>query len=358
MARVSYADVVKTFGETEVIKRLSLDMADGEFVAYVGPSGCGKTTLLRLLSGLETVTSGRIFIGEREVTDLSPKARNVAMVFQNYALYPHMTVAENIGFGLRVRGVDRAERDRTVRRTAEILEIGALLERKPRELSGGQRQRVAMGRAIVREPDVFLMDEPLSNLDAQLRAQMRSEIRQLHRRLGATMVYVTHDQVEAMTMADRIVVLRGGVIQQVGHPDALFERPANRFVAGFIGTPAMNFLDVADTGGPTVEGAALPDLLAGAAEIGVRPQDLHLLEDEAPAMVAWEARVDLVEPLGGETVLHLTRGGAAVRLRHPGPARAAVGQIRRIGFHPADAHAFDAEGRALDGTRGRVAALA
>ncbi|MEL7346866.1 MAG: ATP-binding cassette domain-containing protein, partial [Pseudomonadota bacterium] len=206
MARVSYADVVKTFGETEVIKRLSLDMADGEFVAYVGPSGCGKTTLLRLLSGLETVTSGRIFIGEREVTDLSPKARNVAMVFQNYALYPHMTVAENIGFGLRVRGVDRAERDRTVRRTAEILEIGALLERKPRELSGGQRQRVAMGRAIVREPDVFLMDEPLSNLDAQLRAQMRSEIRQLHRRLGATMVYVTHDQVEAMTMADRIVV--------------------------------------------------------------------------------------------------------------------------------------------------------
>ena len=346
MASIRYRDVVKAFGEVEVIPGLSLDIADGEFVAYVGPSGCGKTTLLRLLSGLEPVTSGRIHIGQRDVTALSPKARNVAMVFQNYALYPHMTVAENIGFGLRVRGVARADRDQSVRKAAALLGLDELLGRKPRELSGGQRQRVAMGRAIVREPDVFLMDEPLSNLDAQLRNQMRTEIRSLHRRLGATMTYVTHDQIEALTMADRIVVLNKGVIQQVGTPDELYARPANRFVAGFIGTPAMNFLPVSTRDGSRViAGATLPDGLASANEIGIRPQNLNLLPGVTAGQVSWEAAVEMIEPMGGEMLIHLCAGGHPVRLRQEGSAPVAVGQTVRVGFDPAEAHAFDTSGQ-------------
>ncbi|MEM7753404.1 MAG: ABC transporter ATP-binding protein [Pseudomonadota bacterium] len=345
MARIHYGDVTKSFGPVEVIRQLTLEVADGEFVAYVGPSGCGKTTLLRLLSGLETVSGGTIRIGGRDVTHASPKERNVAMVFQNYALYPHMTVAENIAFGLRVRGVDRAARMAKAKEAADTLGLGDLLQRKPRELSGGQRQRVAMGRAIVREPDVFLMDEPLSNLDAQLRGQMRSEISALQRRLGATMVYVTHDQVEAMTMADRIVVLNHGEIQQVGAPEDLYQRPANRFVAGFIGTPMMNFLPVVvEDGARRVAGSPLPDRLADAAEIGVRPQALQFA-DHAAGLISWEAEVALVEPLGGETLVHLTSGGGNVRLRHEGVARVGVGKRVRVGFDPASAHLFDATGR-------------
>ena len=350
MAQLSYDRVSKSFGDTPVIKELSLTVADGEFVAYVGPSGCGKTTLLRLLAGLERVTAGRIHIGQRNVTDVSPKERGVAMVFQNYALYPHMSVAQNIGFGLRVRGVSRAERDAAVKRAASLLELDGLLDRKPRELSGGQRQRVAMGRAIVRQPEVFLMDEPLSNLDAQLRNQMRAEIRALHRRLETTMVYVTHDQIEAMTMADRIVVLKDGVIQQAGSPDDLFERPANAFVATFIGTPQMNLLPATGCdGGIALPGGALVPASDKAAQVGIRPQHLTLVNGEAGPPVKWDARVELVEPLGGETLLHLRTGHQTVRLRHPGPSRTAIGEEVRIGFDPDQAHFFDAAGAATRG---------
>ncbi|MEL6477059.1 MAG: ABC transporter ATP-binding protein [Pseudomonadota bacterium] len=344
MADISYQNVAKRFGQTEVIRDLSLSVSDGEFVAYVGPSGCGKTTLLRLLAGLEQVSSGSIRIGGKDVTALSPKERNVAMVFQNYALYPHMSVAENIGFGLRMRGQSRGERDAAVSRAAEMLELSALLDRKPRELSGGQRQRVAMGRAIVRDPAVFLMDEPLSNLDAQLRNQMRSEIRALQRRLASTMVYVTHDQIEAMTMADRIVVLRGGEIQQIGTPDDLFDRPANRFVAGFIGAPQMNLLPV--TAGVLPGGAVLPEGWQ-AAEIGIRPQHLMVVNGAGEPPVAWSARVEMVEPLGGETLLHLSAGDQSVRLRQPGRSRVDIGETLRVGFDPKEAHRFDASGQVV-----------
>ncbi|MEM9145934.1 MAG: ABC transporter ATP-binding protein [Pseudomonadota bacterium] len=241
MAQIAYDSMPKRFGATEVIRQLSLDIADGEFVAYVGPSGCCKTTLLRLLSGLEAVSTGAIRIGGRAVTHLSPKERNLAIVFQNYARYPHMTFAENIGFGLRMRGAGRAERDEVVRRAAKMLALGPLLERKPRGFSGGQSQRVALGRAFVRDPDAFLTDEPRSNLDAQLRGLMRIEIGALPRRFGPMTILVTHDQIEAMTRADRIVVLNDGAIQQTGTPDTLYDRLANRFLAGFIGAPAMNF---------------------------------------------------------------------------------------------------------------------
>ena len=243
MATVSFHGVRKTFGNLPVIKGVSLDIADGEFVILVGPSGCGKSTLLRMLAGLETITEGEIRIGTQVVNDVAPKDRDIAMVFQTYALYPHMTVAQNMGFSLRLANAPKAKIDESVRRAADILALTPLLERTPRQLSGGQRQRVAMGRAIVRDPKVFLFDEPLSNLDAKLRVQMRAEIKALHRRLKTTMVYVTHDQVEAMTMADRIVVMNGGIVEQVGAPLDLYDQPANLFVAGFIGSPAMNLID-------------------------------------------------------------------------------------------------------------------
>ncbi|WP_420406118.1 ABC transporter ATP-binding protein [Nisaea sp.] len=339
MSGIRYQDISKNFGEVEVIRSLDLRIAEGEFVVYVGPSGCGKTTLLRMLAGLEPVSDGRIFIGERDVTELTPKERNISMVFQNYALYPHMTVAENIGFGLRLKGVSRAARDAAVRETAEMLGLGALLERKPRALSGGQRQRVAMGRAIIRQPDAFLMDEPLSNLDAQLRNHMRTEIKALQSRLGTTMIYVTHDQVEAMTMADRIVVLNGGVIQQIGTPDELYSRPANRFVAGFIGAPVMNFLPAESFSG------VLPK--EGASEIGVRPDDLKLCRNEGPLPVQWRARVVQVEPLGGEALVHVAFDGRRACLKQRGGTRPAPGDEIEIGFIPGDAHFFAADGSAL-----------
>src|SRR5579863_7323885 len=242
MAPIGVLDVRKAYGALEVVQGVSIDIADGDFVILVGPSGCGKSTLLRMIAGLESITSGVIKIGDRVVNTLAPKDRDIAMVFQNYALYPHKTGAENMGFALKLRGRPKAEIDQRVQRAAEILDVGKLLDRYPRQLSGGQRQRVAMGRAIVRDPQVFLFDEPLSNLDAKLRVQMRAEIKELHQRLKTTTIYVTHDQIEAMTMADKIVVMNGGNVEQIGAPLELYDHPNNLFVAGFIGSPAMNFL--------------------------------------------------------------------------------------------------------------------
>jgi multiple sugar transport system ATP-binding protein len=283
MASVSIRNVQKSYGATAVIHGVSVEMADGEFVVLVGPSGCGKSTLLRMIAGLEPITAGEIAIGDHIVNDLEPKDRDIAMVFQNYALYPHMTVEKNMGFSLEHRGVGKAEIAKRVAWAADILGLTTLLQRRPGQLSGGQRQRVAMGRAIVRNPQVFLFDEPLSNLDAKLRVVMRGEIKGLHQRLKTTTVYVTHDQVEAMTMADKIVVMNAGRVEQVGTPVELFDRPANLFVAGFIGSPAMNFIP-----GPTMgEGAGVT--------VGVRPEHFEIAEGGLPATVR------LVETLGSDT---------------------------------------------------------
>ncbi|NML46104.1 sn-glycerol-3-phosphate ABC transporter ATP-binding protein UgpC [Ramlibacter sp. G-1-2-2] len=345
MAAVVFSQVQKRFASTPVIHGIDLAIRDGEFIALVGPSGCGKSTLLRLLAGLETVSSGRIAIGARDVTELDPKDRDIAMVFQNYALYPHMTVAANMAFSLEHRGRPRAEIAERVGWAAQILGLSALLERYPRQLSGGQRQRVAMGRAIVRNPQVFLFDEPLSNLDAKLRIVMRGEIKALHRKLGTTMVYVTHDQVEAMTMADRIVVLHGGRIEQVGTPLELFDRPANRFVAGFIGSPAMNFIEGRCTAhGFEADGVLLPlpvmDGLPGqAASYGIRPE--HFERCAPGEGVA--AQVQGVEPLGSDTQLNLRLAGAdVVALFHE---RLAVQPGDTLHLRPRleAVHLFDAE---------------
>jgi multiple sugar transport system ATP-binding protein len=354
MATVRYHGVRKDFDRSEIIRGVDLDIADGEFVVFVGPSGCGKTTLLRLLAGLEHLTSGDIFIGRRNVSEVPARDRNIAMVFQNYALYPHMTVAENIGFGLKLRGMARADREARIRDAASLLGLGELLDRKPRALSGGQRQRVAMGRAIVRDPDVFLMDEPLSNLDAQLRTQMRADIRDLQSHLGTTTIYVTHDQVEAITMADRIVVIRDGVVQQFGSPAELYDRPANRFVAGFIGSPAMNFLNLRRDGAArftTETGCGLPvdgPLKARLDKVescllGLRPRDLSLVNGTTPP-VAWHASVRLVEPLGGESLVHVDLSGQPLTLRVDGVPGLRPGEEVSVGFDPArtPVHLFDA----------------
>jgi multiple sugar transport system ATP-binding protein len=314
MTDISIKHVSKFFGPVEVLKDISLDIRSGEFLVLVGPSGCGKSTLLRIVSGLEQTSLGEIWIGGRDVTDLPAKARDIAMVFQSYALYPHMTVAENMGFSLKLRGESRAIIDERVHKAAETLGLTEYLARKPAALSGGQRQRVAMGRAIVRDPQVFLFDEPLSNLDAKLRVAMRSEIKALHRRLKTTTVYVTHDQVEAMTMADRIVVLRNGVVEQVGTPLELFDKPANTFVAEFIGSPAMNlFPGVVEKEVAVLSaGAKLP--LPKAAKLrqgqtivlGVRPEHLRI----APKGI--DGRVEIVEPLGSQTQMVLSLGSTQV----------------------------------------------
>jgi multiple sugar transport system ATP-binding protein len=346
MAQVTIRELRKAYEATPVIHGLDLDIEDGAFVVLVGPSGCGKSTLLRMIAGLESVTGGTIRIGERLVNDLPPKDRDIAMVFQSYALYPHKTVAANMAFALKLRGVDRAEIAARVKRAAEILGLEPYLDRYPRQLSGGQRQRVAMGRAIVRDPQVFLFDEPLSNLDAQLRIQMRTEIKELHQRLRTTTVFVTHDQIEAMTMADKIVVMQAGRIEQTGAPLELYDRPRNLFVAQFIGAPSMNLIEgvVRSEGGTLAveaRGARLPlDATAGLSDgrrvtCGVRPEDLEIAAEGAPATVS------VIEPTGPETMVIARLGDrevtAALRDRLP----LKPGDAIRLRPRPDKIHLFD-----------------
>lgn len=315
MATINLVDLKKDYGNVPAVKGVNLSVADGEMIVLVGPSGCGKSTLLRMVAGLESVTSGRIEIGGRDVVKAEPAERDIAMVFQNYALYPHMTVRGNLEYGLKNRNTPRAEIDRRVAEAAAILEIGPMLDRKPRQLSGGQRQRVAMGRAIVREPAAFLFDEPLSNLDAKLRVQMRVEIRKLQRRLKTTSLYVTHDQLEAMTLADRLVVMNGGLVEQIGTPTEVYDRPATLFVAGFIGSPPMNLIPVSSVSNGDSLGALPPntDIL------GIRP-DTMVLEKPSEPSVSFETSVELLEPIGGESHLHVRINaiGQSIVLSIPG----------------------------------------
>ena len=342
MATLALEGLRKSFGDTQILQGINLALAEGEMLVIVGASGCGKSTLLRLVAGLETATAGRILLDGRDITRLDPAARDIAMVFQNYALYPHMTVAENMAYGLRIRGLPRDAITARVGQTADLLGLGALLARRPRQLSGGQRQRVAMGRAIVREPKLFLFDEPLSNLDAALRVQMRAEIRGLQRRLGTTSLYVTHDQVEAMTLGDRLLVLHGGVPVQFARPMEVFTRPATAYVAGFIGAPAMNFLPATlEQGGMLARLAAghalaLPDRYDGAAvTLGIRPE--HVVIDPAGLSLS----VVLVEPLGSETLVHgRLQDGTAMMLKLPGAVP--VADALAIDLPPAALHLFDA----------------
>jgi multiple sugar transport system ATP-binding protein len=344
MANVSIRNVKKRFGEAQVLHGVSIEIPDGSFTVLVGPSGCGKSTLLRMIAGLENISDGEVAIADKVVNQVPPKQRDIAMVFQNYALYPHMTVRDNMAFSLTLAKKDKVFIDERVGKAAGILGLTPLLERFPRQLSGGQRQRVAMGRCIVRDPQVFLFDEPLSNLDAKLRVAMRTEIKELHQRLKTTSVYVTHDQIEAMTMADQIVVMHDGRIEQTGSPLELYDRPANRFVAGFIGSPAMNFIDGTQQGGALVaaNGARLP--LAGASAAndgramvyGIRPEHLDIADD------GFEAEVVVIEPTGSETQLFARLGQqeivAVFRERHA----FAPGQKIRLKPRAPVAHLFDA----------------
>ncbi|WP_026440430.1 ABC transporter ATP-binding protein [Acidocella facilis] len=342
MASVRLQGLRKRFGTHDVIPSLDLEINDHEFMVFVGPSGCGKSTLLRIIAGLEPITEGDLFIGDRRVNDLTPAQRDIAMVFQDYALYPHMTVYQNMAFGLEMRHAAKADIETRVLAAARMLEIEPLLKRRPRDLSGGQRQRVAMGRAVVRDPQVFLFDEPLSNLDAQLRGQVRGEIKALSQRLQTTMVFVTHDQVEAMTMADRIVVLRGGVIQQVGTPEQIYSTPANRFVAGFIGSPSMNFLPVTlEAGGARLEdGTLLPVLTTrrGPAVLGIRPEHFEPAGEGGLA-----AQILLVEPLGADTLVHFNVGAVRCIARVAPDTRPQMGETLRLGVAPGKAFLFDPE---------------
>ncbi|MCO8265427.1 ABC transporter ATP-binding protein [Haloferax prahovense] len=351
MSQVRLSNVSKEYdGDILAVEGLDLTVDDGEFVVVVGPSGCGKSTTLRMVAGLETVTGGEIAIGEHVVNDVRPQDRNIAMVFQSYALYPHMTVRENMSFGLRLAGEDDGEvRDR-VEDAAEMLEISELLDDLPKQLSGGQQQRVALGRAIVRDPDVFLMDEPLSNLDAKLRTQMRTEIQRIQEDLGVTTVYVTHDQTEAMTMADRIVILNDGKLQQVDPPERCYDEPNNEFVAGFIGSPSMNFFEVTatdDDGGvrfesPSFEFTLDVDIPSGEYTLGVRPEDLT--PDREGGYV--ETVVDVVEPVGSDNFLYLqtARGSSEVVARVESEFRPSVGDEITLGFDVDDMHLFGSDG--------------
>ena len=343
MASVTIRGVRKQFGSTTVLHGVDIDIADGEFCVLVGPSGCGKSTLLRMIAGLEETLAGEISISGKVVNRVPPKQRDIAMVFQNYALYPHMTVRDNMAFSLKLARAPKAAMDERIGRAADILGLGALLDRYPRQLSGGQRQRVAMGRAIVRDPQVFLFDEPLSNLDAKLRVNMRAEIKDLHQRLRTTTVYVTHDQIEAMTMADRIVVMQAGKIEQIGTPLDLYDRPANRFVAGFIGSPAMNFLDgeVVSDGFRDTDGAVWP-LLPGApqgkaAVYGIRPEHLRLTSGGLPL------RVQVLEPTGSETQVTGHVGSLPMMGAFRERIAAMPGESIGIGADPHLAHLFDRE---------------
>ncbi|MFI0472739.1 ABC transporter ATP-binding protein [Halomonas sp. HMF6819] len=357
MATLALNNIVKRFGDTEVIKGVNLNVEDREFVVFVGPSGCGKSTLMRMIAGLESATSGDILIDGERMNDVGPADRGLAMVFQSYALYPHMSVEDNMGFSMRLAGVPKAQRRARVLEAAKILQLEPLLDRKPRALSGGQRQRVAIGRAIVRNPSIFLFDEPLSNLDAALRVQMRIELAKLHEELDATMIYVTHDQIEAMTMADKIVVLHDGVVEQVGSPMALYHHPRNRFVAGFIGSPKMNFfaVTVVSAGADGVEvtlpgGAAchVPVNGEGVApgatlELGVRPE--HLLIEEAGTL---GGGIQVLERLGGQTSLYVEMEGQLLTIMADGDVAYRVHDSVRFGFDASRAHLFDQTGRALE----------
>lgn len=347
MASVSFSNIQKSYGDVHIIRGVSLSVESGEFLVLVGPSGCGKSTLLRIVAGLEDISSGELKIGERVVNDVPPRERGVAMVFQSYALYPHMTVRENLEFGLRIRKEQQALIDERVEAAAQMLDIAQYLDRLPKQLSGGQRQRVAIGRAIVRQPDVMLFDEPLSNLDAALRTQMRVELKKLHHELGATMIYVTHDQVEAMTLADRIVVLNQGVVQQIGSPAELFDRPVNRFVAAFIGSPAMNFLKGRVEGGMFVaDGVRLSGVSEGIEEVGVRPQHLEVCGREEASLTA---TVEVVEPMGWEAHVHAKCGGQGVvaHVRHEEIRDVKPGDTLWFKVGSGHVHAFDSSGRAL-----------
>jgi multiple sugar transport system ATP-binding protein len=363
MASVTFDHIVKSYGDVEVVKDMNIEIADGEFMVLVGPSGCGKTTALRMIAGLEEITAGTLKIGDRVVNDVPPKDRDIAMVFQSYALYPHMSVRENLAFGLKLRKMPKAEIERRVAEAAETTQLGKLLDRKPKELSGGQRQRVALGRAIVREPAAFLMDEPLSNLDAKLRVQTRAEIARLHQRLKTTTVYVTHDQVEAMTMGQRIAVMNEGILQQVGPPQALYDHPVNRFVAGFIGSPSMNFVDVtvAGTGdsarliGPADWSLPTPARLRSiAGEIagkklvaGFRPEHLEIGQG-GPDRGTFRARADVVEYLGNEELLHVNAADQDIVAIVDSAHRVRPGDIVELVLSLDKLHLFDSEtGEAL-----------
>ena len=353
MATLSLKSLRKSYGAAEVIKGVDIDIEDGEFVVFVGPSGCGKSTLLRMIAGLEDITAGDLEIDGVRVNDMQPKEREIAMVFQSYAIFPHMTVRENVAFGLTIAGATRAQKDKKVAEAARILQMEHLLDRRPSQLSGGQRQRVAIGRAIVRNPKVFLFDEPLSNLDAALRMDMRMEIGKLHEALDATMIYVTHDQVEAMTLADKIVVLRDGIVQQIGAPMDLYHNPANLFVAGFIGSPSMNFLDVKVEGeqdgrlvvsGPAMDPLAIPSSLSASPgmplKLGLRPQYLS----PVPADGHLSGTVAITERLGSETVVNLSLPDQSTLIAAlPVDQVFEPGQSISLAFDPAQAHLFHPE---------------
>ena len=343
MASVSIKNAVKDYGVVSVLKDVSIEVEDGGMVVLVGPSGCGKSTLLRMIAGLEEITGGAIQIGDRIVNDVAPKKRDIAMVFQNYALYPHMTVAQNMAFSLRLKGMSKPEINDRINRAADVLGLSDLLSRKPRELSGGQRQRVAMGRAIVRDPQVFLFDEPLSNLDAKLRVQMRAEIKELHQRLKTTTIYVTHDQVEAMTLADKIVVMKDGVIEQIGSPLELYDRPDNVFVAGFIGSPAMNLLEGGAEGKifKTVQGASLP-MATSNPEVrtyGIRPEHFYLDDD------GLEMEAVVLEPTGAETLVRGRVAGEIINVILRERIGANPGDIIKVSPDLSQVHLFDESGK-------------
>lgn len=351
MASINIKEVNKTYGQNVILEKIDLDIKDGEFIVLVGPSGCGKSTLLRMIAGLDDVTRGGIFIGDVDVTHMPPKSRNISMVFQSYALYPHMSVKENMSYSLKLRKVSKTVIEDKIRQVSAILGLDKLLDRRPKALSGGQRQRVAMGRAIVREPRAFLFDEPLSNLDARLREQMRAEIKRLHRDLNATSIYVTHDQIEAMTLADRIVAMNEGKIQQIGSPSELYQRPANIFVASFIGSPGMNFLSARYSSnneinyaqldhGPLLPlGKALPLIRNAEFTVGIRPENIHI--DPASAI---KVAVEIVEPTGPGSLIHFMLGGAALKLYTQDALGIKTGDIIGITLPDDKLHYFNSAG--------------
>ncbi|MGH3065913.1 MAG: ABC transporter ATP-binding protein [Gaiellaceae bacterium] len=355
MAGLAYAGVRKDYGEITALAGLDLEVVDGELLALLGPSGSGKSTALRLAAGLEEVTSGTVRIGEREVTRLPPAKRNVSMVFQHYALFPHLTVAENIGFGLRARGMARQKVAQSIREASALTGCGALLERKPHELSGGERQRVALARALARRPDVYLLDEPLSNLDAQLRVDTRAELKRLHRAVGTTMVYVTHDQVEALTLGTRVAVIEAGALQQVGPPDEIYRQPANRFVARFVGSPSMNLLSASLRDGRLAAGpfsleppVGVDDLSGRRLEVGIRPEHVQL----EPAAHDGNARVEVVEAAGSETLVYVTSSDATLVARVAPELDVEIGASVRLGASDRNVYVFDADtGVTLAGIR-------